>query len=477
MNLRSVYFPAAASIFVIFATTIAVIAFQLGDGVPFIAGSPAEIGDDVFAGLAVVSLIALAGLEYRSDRWMAFLWLILAAAFCILPMSESTGFENAGNGVFDVESLLKAIVLFVTALAIAPVLFDSGSPGRPRLFFGAALILQSIAFAVHPIEDAGAIPSLVASRLEDIGEISELLYLVAFLSGLAFVAVPLVRTILAQGVANNNLMRSGISRVGSALVSAPGRHAAIALEDISIWQWRRRHPGAPFSHYYAANIAAKLDSGVPHKTLGDHAWNRDTFLFNIGSRHSKFASEGLRIFSELQVPELHPGSYVIDYGCGSLRIGQHFMRTLLPGHYWGLDVTDRFYSDGLRLLDRDFVAAKQPNLALITKATIAEAAAMKPSLVYSVAVMKHVPETELVAYWRNLLSMLTPDGCVAVRFDRSSGNIRTAAMSWAHDADHIALLIRSITPNAQISFSDLSRAHSISGKPFRRCMVTVRGGF
>jgi hypothetical protein len=40
----------------------------------------------------------------------------------------------------------------------------------------------------------------------------------------------------------------------------------------------------------------------------------------------------------------------VDFGCGSLRLGQHAIRYLDRSNYWGVDLTDSFIRAGIDLL-------------------------------------------------------------------------------------------------------------------------------
>lgn len=41
--------------------------------------------------------------------------------------------------------------------------------------------------------------------------------------------------------------------------------------------------------------------------------------------------------------------HVVDFGCGSLQLGHHLIPFLDQGYYWGIDVTDKFFTIGLNL--------------------------------------------------------------------------------------------------------------------------------
>lgn len=137
-----------------------------------------------------------------------------------------------------------------------------------------------------------------------------------------------------------------------------------AWNDLCTWV-KHRLKGRTLGHgeLYAKKIGTKLRKGAAHATLGGRAW--DGAQGDLGKEWSSesFATRGVRVFEELQRLGLRPGMRCIDYGCGSLRIGQHVMRLLEPGCYTGLDVTDEFYTYGLANIGPELVAEKRPHLA------------------------------------------------------------------------------------------------------------------
>src|SRR5262249_42209672 len=100
-----------------------------------------------------------------------------------------------------------------------------------------------------------------------------------------------------------------------------------------------------------------------------------------------------------------PHHVVVDYGCGSLWIGEAFMAYLDPGRYIGLDVSDAFYAEGLARLPAGFVASRPPVLGVVGDRAVPGARHPKPDFILSVAVMLHVPPEDLSAYFARIVSM------------------------------------------------------------------------
>ncbi|MGH6894764.1 MAG: hypothetical protein ACREEP_21170 [Dongiaceae bacterium] len=102
---------------------------------------------------------------------------------------------------------------------------------------------------------------------------------------------------------------------------------------------------------------------------------------------------------------LRPEHLCVEYGCGSLWCAEPVIRHLQPGRFIGLDATDRFYELG-RQRSGSLLTEKQVALAVISRRTLGEVAALKPALVYSHRVLHHVPRRALARYVRNIASLL-----------------------------------------------------------------------
>jgi hypothetical protein len=102
---------------------------------------------------------------------------------------------------------------------------------------------------------------------------------------------------------------------------------------------------------------------------------------------------------------LGPDDLCVEYGCGSLWCAEPIIRHQRPGRFIGLDATDRFYELGRQRLG-SLLIEKQVGLAVISRRTLSDIAAMKPALVYSHRVLHHVPPRTLPRYVRNIASLL-----------------------------------------------------------------------
>jgi SAM-dependent methyltransferase len=140
-------------------------------------------------------------------------------------------------------------------------------------------------------------------------------------------------------------------------------------------------------------IAQRLRGGMRHPTLGFHPDRAETDWWQAGDARFK------KMISAFPIAPHHR---VIDYGCGSLRLGGHFMRYLEPGNYFGLDVAQDLIAIGRELIGEDVVAERAPHLATIGEQSLADAEAFGASFLFSEAVDYHVVPDELDFYYTAL---------------------------------------------------------------------------
>ncbi len=384
-------------------------------------------------------------------------WLVLMLGSIVWVASETFDFDDLKNIKILADDVIPMVVWVLTASTILPALFRNNLKTHTNLMLALGLLLQSISFVAN-LGDGSAftMPYASASGMTMVNESFEVLSLAAYLSSLLIILAAI----------SVEMPRSSSGVIWQFINTTPGRAIGMLGEDLSWVWWRAFNPKAPFAKYYADSIERKLDKGRPHKTLGKHAFSRENVLFSQGDRTTQFAREGRDKYDYLKNYVGSPNAVIVDYGCGSLRIGQHFIRSQAPHKYWGLDVTDRFYRDGLALLDQSEVNAKRPELLRIDTSSLAAVRAASPDLVYSVAVMKHVPHSELETYWRNILGLLGAGATAVVFADVADFEMRTAAKNWAYPQHVILALIKRILPDTHVEVEIYGAPLDFGGKKF-----------
>ena len=249
---------------------------------------------------------------------------------------------------------------------------------------------------------------------------------------------------------------------------------------LSIWwtdrraaAWQRRNPGRPFSEFYVARVHRQMAAGRPHPTLGNRGYSSEIGSGVEWDRNS-FAVRGLGAWFEYRRMGVQPGMRCVDYGCGTLRVGQHAIRYLERGHYWGIDVTGSFMEQGKALLDAAMFEDKRPRLSLITDDLIDLLAVWQPHFIFSHTVVQHVPERELPVYFERLSRMMGPGSKAVIEFVGAPEVERFKAMSWAYPDETLAAVALAVDPHWSLSFEALPWADSqVRNKP-RRFMVVTR---
>jgi hypothetical protein len=216
--------------------------------------------------------------------------------------------------------------------------------------------------------------------------------------------------------------------------------------------WRMRNPGKSFADYYSENIAEKLDRGVAHTTLGKRDRPKVPVAPGADLVERPHWDRGFEPFQFLLGLGLQPAHRCVDYGCGSLRIGMHLLDYLDAGNYWGVDVTDRFYKDGLDLLKPDTLAAKAPRLDVIAPASLAAVKQWRPDVVFSFSVLLHVPPAELQDYLAKVAGLLATGARAVVVFDASGKDMRLSAKSWSYSRETLRGALRKIDPSLGLEF-------------------------
>lgn len=410
----------------------------LGLHSPITENSSVEMADPAAAGLLSLAALAVCILLWHTNRKRAAAFALIGAVGLLATAAFLSGEDDSFFGVpFALDDLPPLIALIITGAAVIPLLVDREVSLTVRSLLAGGLFSHTVSF----VSDLGDGSVFSWSAANAIYEPAELTTLGFYCIGLLLFIIVLTSKMLATG----EIFRFSMS--------ATGRRLEIWFSDLAWLRWQFFHPGSSYADFYAGQITRRLEHGNSHRTLGALRWDRTGQNRKNTAREEDFFDEGLRRFNELMKPGLSPGDTVVDYGCGSLRIGYHFIRFLDPGKYWGFDVTDRFFTDGLALVGAETAKVKSPHLHVITQQNLERARLASPSLVFSIAVLKHVPEGELETYFRNLLSCLVPGARAHVTFSASEQTRRIRGKSWAYPPAMLENLILSIADDVIVSFS------------------------
>lgn len=393
------------------------------------------------------------------SAWIAVLVLFLAVAI----LSPFEGTMDRIETVLGIEDLDDLCLWFVLPCALLAALRSERVTALPVQLLLGAFVAQSLSTALDLFDD-----DLVPVGRITIGELvdfSEFVYLQLYFVGLTLFMASLYLRMWPHGAAQPSGVARALARRGTGLL----RYQV----------WRLRNPHGSHGDYYAARIERRLDSGRGHATLGLRERPRSAkrgpshSTRGAGAGNLDIWQRGSGTFRFLKAYGFDPLHKVVDYGCGSLRIGMHFIDHLAPKKYWGVDVTRRFFEDGLRLLDPRMIAKKAPRLDQISEATLREIQGWQPDWVFSVSVLMHVPPAEVEDFLRKITDLLAPGAHAVILFDRTEQNARTAPMSWTYSEAFLCEALRRINPGFLISFRFFEPAGYVGRKPISRLGMEI----
>jgi cyclopropane fatty-acyl-phospholipid synthase-like methyltransferase len=188
--------------------------------------------------------------------------------------------------------------------------------------------------------------------------------------------------------------------------------------------WSLKNPGGSFKQFYAENAVSSLARRKNHSSLGPSL--KPGRLASARRTFDKFLTYGIR-----------PNNIVVDYGCGTLRLGVLFIEFLDPDRYIGLDIDERILATGREQLAEDVVETKRPTLEVISEQSLKRVAARQPRWVCSKGVLQHVPPEELDDYFGSLAHLIHA-GATGLLFSQVGRETkRTSPKTWVHNFDQL----------------------------------------
>ena len=186
-------------------------------------------------------------------------------------------------------------------------------------------------------------------------------------------------------------------------------------------EWQRQNPSKPFKEFFAESVVSKLAKGRAHKSLGGNL------------QDGIFGRSGEKTFKRLTKYGLKSNDTCVDYGCGTLRIGIHAINYLGHGLYWGMDISDALLKAGRKLIGETLSEEKKPHLRVISPETVAEVAALKPAMLFSIKVLIHIHPDELPDYIRNIMTIIGTSGQAIITGKWSDEDtLQIGELSWLH---------------------------------------------
>jgi hypothetical protein len=181
---------------------------------------------------------------------------------------------------------------------------------------------------------------------------------------------------------------------------------------------------------YLASVIPRIEAGKTHPTLGR-------------SLTPDAVEKARRTVDKLVQLGLGPNDLVVDYGCGTLRVGAIVMERQEPERYLGFDLDQRLLDMGLAGLADGLAATKRPRLFVISAETVAAVAAMKPDFIFSKGVLQHVPPTELKVFFDNISALAHAGTTIAIGVAKLVDvPQRRSRNSWRHSLASIETVVQ-----------------------------------
>lgn len=190
--------------------------------------------------------------------------------------------------------------------------------------------------------------------------------------------------------------------------------------------FREKNPGVSYAQYKMSEVAKSVNGGSAHPTLGAN------LVHSEGKKIDFWVAGMFKADRYMREGNVTKGQRVIDYGCGSLRVGAHFMKFLEPHNFFGADVIDSFFEIGKKLIGEPLLLEKQPRLEVISDSVVDDLARFSADFIYSAEVCYHVHPFDLDFYFDALKRITAKPGAVLI-FDVTLAKepLRYRAFSWA----------------------------------------------
>jgi SAM-dependent methyltransferase len=195
-------------------------------------------------------------------------------------------------------------------------------------------------------------------------------------------------------------------------------------------EWEALNPNGTFKEYYVCSVLDALAGKKSHATLGP--------LTQPGS-----IERAESVVDTLVGLGVSKSDVVVDYGCGTLRVGRKMIEHLESSRYVGLDIDRRILDAGLAILPPGLAEHKTPILEVIGDDVLDRVAAMRPGWIYCKGVLHHVPPADLEECIGNMSRLAHPQTKVVIWARLSdSATEHASKRTWFHSLDGIVSLVR-----------------------------------
>jgi len=173
-------------------------------------------------------------------------------------------------------------------------------------------------------------------------------------------------------------------------------------------------------------------------------------------------------FEYLVAKGLEPGHRLLDFGCGSLRGGLHFIGYLDPGNYTGVDISAEALAIGEVFLAESGLDDRQPELIRIGGLDLAELDGRCFDYLLAHSVLTHMPPTDIGALFRSIRRVMVPESRFFATYFDGGGRYHVSAdhLDFHYPFDRLAGMA---AENGLVLTRDASYSH-----PRGQVMVEIR---
>lgn len=127
----------------------------------------------------------------------------------------------------------------------------------------------------------------------------------------------------------------------------------------------------------------------------------------------------------------------LDYGCGAVAAGRHFMEYLEEGRYVGVDISPDVLEEGRRRTAEWGLMSKNPTL-LLDDGTLSSLAGRQFDIIWAQSVLTHMPPEDIERLLRKIPPLMSDSGAFYATISRDDRRVRSRRMKdWFYPVSFI----------------------------------------
>jgi SAM-dependent methyltransferase len=182
-----------------------------------------------------------------------------------------------------------------------------------------------------------------------------------------------------------------------------------AADALLFWFYRLR--GRSYLEFYASKMD-RVAASDPERATGEP--NTRRFQLEYMEQH------GLR-----------PDARFLDYGCGTVAAGVHFIRYLQTACYVGADISAECIKVGQRRIRDNALLSKTPVLVHLPGGSMRPLAGRQFDIIWAQSVLTHLPPPAIEQLLRDLRALILPGGAFYATFAYDAdGPVQRRIKDW-----------------------------------------------